>query len=56
MAIVEFSITVQTGSGVNDPITDDDRIVLNEILADMRTVASKSDYGFEIADWQEVTE
>lgn len=56
MALVEFSITVQTGEHINDPITDDDRIVLDEILADMRTVANKSDYGFEIADWQEVTE
>lgn len=52
MALIEFVITVQTGEGEHDPITDDDRIVLEEMLDDMKVVANKSDYGYELASWE----
>lgn len=52
MALVEFSVTVQTGDHVDDPLTRDDVIKLNTILDDMKTAANKSDYGYEIAEWE----
>ena len=54
MALVEFSVTVQTGDYVDDPITKNDAAKLDDMLKGMQAIAERSEYIFELADWEEL--
>lgn len=54
MALVEFSVTVQTGDYVDDPITKNDAAKLDAMLKGMQAIAERSEYIFELADWEEL--
>lgn len=56
MALVEFSITVQTGEFVNDPLKRDDIVELDNMLNGMKTVVNCSKHDLEIASWEELND
>jgi hypothetical protein len=54
MALVEFSITVQTGDHIDDPLSNEDKSNLHSIMKELNNVIDRSVYPLEISQWEEL--
>lgn len=54
MALVEFTIRVQTGEYVDDPLNEEQKAVVERMLNDMEELVGKSEFELDDSEWEEL--
>jgi hypothetical protein len=54
MALVEFTIRVQTGEYVDDPLSEEQKAVVERMLNDMEELVGRSEFELDDSEWEEL--